>query len=201
MESLNVEFPITIKEKKKFTCIYILLCLSFLFSSICFILIFMIISEKQKNDSNSNSFKCQAENNKMENLTETQKNEIIDSIYPVGSYYISSINKYPGNFLVGDWEQITDRFLVGAGDKYEVNSVGGEEKHLLTIDEMPQHDHSSTYYGGYFVWGGDDTYHGPGNGNGYRRELNKLNTGVRGGNKPHNNIPPYYAAYIWKRIK
>ena len=201
MESLNVELTMTKKEKRKLTGIYVLLLLSLLISITCMILIIIVILDKNKND--SNSYKNDFKSDKIEylNLTETQRKEMLNLIYPVGSYYISAENKYPGNFLIGDWEQITNRFLIGAGDKYQVNSIGGEEKHLLTIDEMPQHDHSSTYFGGYYVWGGDDTYHGPGNGEGYRRELNKLNTGVRGGNTPHNNIPPYYAAYIWKRVK
>ncbi len=164
-----------------------------------FIIISFILDKKKSNSNNEKEIKIEQTENL--GLTEIQKKEILNLIYPVGSYYISAENKYPGNFLIGDWEQIKNRFLIGAGEKYEVNSIGGEEKHKLTIEEISSHDHTSTYFGGYFVWGGDDTYHGPGNGQGYRRELNKLNTGVKGGNSPHNNIPPYYAAYIWKRVK
>lgn len=36
---------------------------------------------------------------------------------------------------------LRDRFIVGAGSSYSVGSTGGEDKHTLTIDEMPTHSH------------------------------------------------------------
>ena len=36
---------------------------------------------------------------------------------------------------------LRDRFIVGAGNEYDVGDTGGEASHTLTIDEMPSHNH------------------------------------------------------------
>ena len=50
-------------------------------------------------------------------------------IYPVGSIYISVNNTNPGTLFGGFWTQITDRFLLAAGNTYDVGSTGGWETH------------------------------------------------------------------------
>ncbi len=87
-----------------------------------FIIISFILDKKKSNSNNEKEIKIEQTENL--GLTEIQKKEILNLIYPVGSYYISAENKYPENFLIGDWELIKDRFLIGAGEKYEVNSIG-----------------------------------------------------------------------------
>lgn len=69
-------------------------------------------------------------------------NALLDKIYPVGSVYMSVNKVSPASFLGGTWEQIKDRFLLGAGDTYAAGNTGGEAAHALTIGEMPQHNHS-----------------------------------------------------------
>ena len=49
--------------------------------------------------------------------------------YPVGSVYISFVNTNPSTYFGGTWEQIKDRFLIGAGNKYSPGSTGGSETH------------------------------------------------------------------------
>ena len=39
------------------------------------------------------------------------------------------------------WELITDRFLIGAGNNYAVNSTGGTTSVTLTANNMPTHNH------------------------------------------------------------
>ena len=52
----------------------------------------------------------------------------------------------PDNWSVCDGTNgtpnLTDRFIVGAGDIYGLSKQGGEKEHILTIDEMPSHSHS-----------------------------------------------------------
>lgn len=143
------------------------------------------------------------------NILETKMNENldkigdkivdIDTIFPVGSYFLTSDATNPGNIIGGKWELIKDRFIIGAGNSYSVNSQGGEASHTLSVDEMPHHSHSISHFPGYFAFGGEITEVGPREGRGYRTQLSDLSTGWTGLSKPHNNIPPYIAAYIWHR--
>ena len=68
--------------------------------------------------------------------------EIINTIYPVGSIYMSVNEVEPTALFGGTWEKLKDKFLLGSGDEYSLNSTGGEKEHLLTINEMPSHSHS-----------------------------------------------------------
>ena len=113
--------------------------------------------------------------------------------YPIGSVYISFSSTNPSNYFGGVWEQIEDKFLLCCGKKYSVGATGGEETHKLTINEIPSHTHA---FGGWIDWyakGGTTGIIGTGASAG--------NTSSRGGDQPHNNMPPYIAVYVWRRIK
>lgn len=84
---------------------------------------------------------------------------------------------------------LRDRFVVGAGSSYGVGDTGGEATHVLTIAEMPAHDHVIT--------GGT----AGGSGHVRRDALNNSNhtSNQTGSGSAHENRPPYYAlAYIMK---
>lgn len=75
-----------------------------------------------------------------EELTELI-NTTLDSIYPVGSVYISLNSTNPGTYLKGTWEQFAQgRTLIGVGSgsdgsntqSFAVNDTGGEYKHLIS---------------------------------------------------------------------
>ena len=66
---------------------------------------------------------------------------VFDKIYPVGSIYMSVNSTSPATLFGGTWEQMKDRFLVGAGNDYGVNSLGGSAWHQLTVSELPKHSH------------------------------------------------------------
>ena len=127
-------------------------------------------------------------------------NQFLDFLHPIGSFFLSSDSKNPSEIFGGKWEKVSDLFLVGAGNKYTLNSTGGEETHILTKEEMPSHSHVIEPLGRRFAWGGDFTQDGPASGNGWRSQLSNHVTSVEGGGKAHNNIPPYLAVFIWKRI-
>lgn len=79
-----------------------------------------------------------------EELTELI-NTTLDSIYPVGSVYISLNSTNPGTYLKGTWEQFAQgRTLIGVGSgsdgsntqSFAVNDTGGEYKHLISKKEL-----------------------------------------------------------------
>ena len=139
----------------------------------------------------------------------TKVNNILPSVYPVGSIYISTASTSPASIFGGTWEQIKDKFLLAAGDNYTAGSVGGEARHTLTIDEMPAHKHTLLKGEGHseeqstpgMVQAKPDhdfAYADTKNDSKYYWTSNTLNTG--GGNVSHNNMPPYLTVYAWKRI-
>lgn len=125
--------------------------------------------------------------------------ELINIIYPVGNIYISVNSTNPQNLFGGKWEQLKDRFLLGAGNTYTNGSTGGSATHTLTVDQMPSHRHS--------IHGRIDRYQGSGTifrePYGYSESggiENNIETFATGGGKAHNNMPPYLTVNIWKRI-
>ena len=138
-------------------------------------------------------------------LINTTIDNTINSIYPIGSVYISLTETNPGTYLKGTWEQFGQgRTLigVGAGDdgtntqEFEVNTTGGEYKHKLVIDEIPSHAHK--YYSPIAQEvspsSNTSTY-----GN-YNKDY-KIDSDIVGGDGYHNNVQPYITVYFWKRVK
>lgn len=142
--------------------------------------------------------------------TDIPEGEGIDllTVYPIGSIYLSVAETSPAALFGGTWEQLKDRFLLGAGSTYALGSMGGEEKHAVTIEEMPSHFHNifAEWSGGtenvpaYFAALKSSAYQYFANtstGGGYTPISTSVNNG---GNKPHNNMPPYLAVNVWKRV-
>ena len=126
---------------------------------------------------------------------------IIDLIYPVGSYYWNSNSTSPATlFGVGTWTQITNQFIFAAGGDYASGDTGGEVDHLLTIQEMPSHDHRCIMDQSFYAYGGPmESNDGPASGHGYAYPFYYSFTGTKGGSRSHNNMPPYIVAYCWRR--
>lgn len=78
---------------------------------------------------------------------------------------------------------LRDKFVVGAGTSYSNNDTGGEATHVLTIDEIPSHNHTivTSFSTGSYV-------SGPWIDNGVESSTTTSNTG---GGSAHNNLPPY----------
>ena len=115
--------------------------------------------------------------------------------YPVGSIYMSASSTSPASLFGGSWEQIVDRFLVGAGSGYSAWSFGGEYAVTLTVDQMPSHNHGAMVYNtasSTAGWAMNNTSY---NQAGYAYD--KIS--YTGGGAAHNNIPPYVAVYMWRR--
>lgn len=118
------------------------------------------------------------------------KNMIDSHSLPSGAIlaWSGSVESIPPGFSLCNGKNGTPnlqgRFILGASEDYPIDSEGGEETHLLTIDEMPSHDHE-IQRGSMAVSG---NYYSRASGN-----SENLNTELTGGDQPHNNMPPYYA--------
>ncbi len=142
-----------------------------------------------------------------------QANINFNLIYPVGSIYMSTVNVDPATLFGGTWEQLEDRFLLGAGSTYTAGDSGGSDthahttgNHTLTVNEIPSHTHN--IYGG----SGDvpDWFGGSGNAYGIQARSGTAYNylGYTGSGQAHNhgntgsssNMPPYIVVYMWKRL-
>lgn len=143
--------------------------------------------------------------------------QLVDTIYPVGSVYISVNATDPKNLFGGTWEQIKGRFLLGTGSavnntdntfgslnndgyNFSAGAMGGQYKNVLSTSELPE------YMSGIKTTG----FLGTSSGSKIAismQYVDNINTNNNvgtdltnsGGSQPHNNMPPYLAVYMWKR--
>ena len=176
------------------------------------------------------SFSGEHTDNYDERLTiiEEWKNNFLNTVYPVGSIYMSVNNVSPSTLFGGTWAPIYSRMLIGAGGLNEGNThnsfgtaaagtlqfaageMGGELQHTLTVTEMPAHRHNfrTCYKDDYGIADGP-TLFGRLSSQGNEAGLSAFNNynGKQyimtmlntGGSGPHNNMPPYLGVYMWKR--
>ena len=138
--------------------------------------------------------------------------------FPIGGIMIWSGSKdnLPPGFALCDGSvafgrrtpDLRNRFIVGAGSSYSVGSTGGADTVTLNEAQIPSHQHT---------WVGDDALNGRdawwfnakwntataydadsshSRGGGY-----VYGTSYVGGNKAHENLPPYYALCYIMRVK
>lgn len=129
------------------------------------------------------------------------KDNWLDTVYPIGSIYISINSTNPEDIFGGAWMPWgSGRVPVGIdindSDFNTIEKTGGEKTHTLTVYEMPSHSHSI------------NTANGQGNMEwGYQFSYDKHNSGYNGimqqvgGSQPHNNLQPYITCYMWKRVE
>lgn len=184
--------------------------------------------------SKNNSFNIDSEGNITAKSITTQnqqeamsQNAIRDFLYPVGSIYMNINSTSPATLFGGTWEQLSDRFLLGAGNSYAPGSIGGETVHTLSESEIPWHYHtfsgttsnngSHTHTGNTLELRQTNSYNyskdaarpiGSSysyadvtivNANGDHNHTYSGGTSGVGGSGAHNNMPPYLAVYMWKR--
>ena len=143
-------------------------------------------------------------------LTEEDKQEIAGRVdmltmYPVGSIYMSTASTSPASLFGGMWEQLQDRFLLGAGSAYSPGSTGGEAEHAHTLASAYactaisgnalhysyRNNQSAVFtpqWKGVFSITGEDTI-----------EQN-CPADIGGQTDKESNMPPYLAVYMWKRV-
>lgn len=142
---------------------------------------------------------------------------IVDTIYPIGRTIItfSDVDDPNVQYPWQKWERTAQgRMIIGTGEpaknddgtspgnyNHVTGNAGGEAEHTLTTSEMPSHGHmvhSAVMNGGNVnyarVSAGGNTDSGPTT---YRTG----DTSRTGGGAAHNNMPPYLAANMWRRIE
>lgn len=130
------------------------------------------------------------------------QNTFLDTIYPIGSIYMSIDSTNPSSLFGGAWEPWgTGKVPVGVDlndtDFNTVEKIGGEKTHTLSLQEMPTHKHSFAFADDNGTAGIYDTFQY----NGWRQaRLIDATMDNTGGSQPHNNLQPYITCYMWKRI-
>ena len=145
-------------------------------------------------DTKKNSFgvNCFPKNEKS---LEINGKTVFDMVYPVGSVYVSVNSTSPATLFGGTWVQIKDKFLLSAGDTYKSGATGGEDTHVLTVDEMPRHNHSIDNLNA----SGSTTPYMTVQAQEKKGYGGNVQTFFTGGGQAHNNMPPYIVVYIWQR--
>lgn len=155
----------------------------------------------------------------LENFRQT----FLNTVYPVGSIYISMNETDPNTLFGGTWERISGRFLLGCGgagpgannstqfgtlttaqevwfSDLQPGSTGGEYSHTLSVAEMPEHTHG-TY--GQYPRINDSTVSGTDYGHTTTTTwwFRSVASSVKptGSSQSHNNIPPFLTVAMWKR--
>ena len=151
-------------------------------------------------------------------LINTTIDSTINSIYPIGSVYISLTETNPGTYLKGIWEQFGQgRTLIGEGTgddgsntmSFEAGSTGGNYEHNHTYG-IKLNDYYSNI-SNLNLRNSDGSWQGgvnDGSRNGY------VNNGCQAGNNEVNShvykieantsnsktMHPYITVYFWKRV-
>lgn len=122
----------------------------------------------------------------------------MQSFFPIGYIYISVNNVNPSEYFGGEWEQIKDVFLLACGNKHQNGATGGAENVTLNISQIPSHTHTSEPHIG---WGSGVYTAGYGKtDNNSPGQLWPTDIGYTGEGQSHENMPPYLAVYMWKRV-
>lgn len=144
----------------------------------------------------------------------------VNLLYPVGSILYTTTNTNPTTLISNtNWLQVSQGlFLAGVGAGVDKNGNGftvgpenaagnydaGEYKHRLITSELPPHTHN------FSIRLNQSTnpdpkvnsyQNGPQAVPGMRLDTTtQYTTDTAGDNNSHNNIPPFYGIYVWKRI-
>jgi hypothetical protein len=191
---INVKFPLGNKEEK---------------------ISFDILAKKISLESSlKNINESLKEINKTNIITKAEfKKDLLEKVYPIGSYYWSEKNTSPSDIFGGSWTKIRGRFLFASDSNHDVGDTGGEETHTLTLSEMPSHYHNYDKFRCHQHRYETNTFFDANSGCSYRypvevtrfkdnyneRFLYTSYTTSVGGGGSHNNMPPFLTANCWKR--
>lgn len=128
--------------------------------------------------------------------------------HPIGSIYSSTATTSPADLFGGTWERIKGAFIWGIDDGETAGVTGGEKLHTLTEAELPKitgdlfnyavQDSNGVGVTGHFTKVNGSMYAAFGT-NGATGDVSDRVTYAFGDNQSHNNMPPYYGAYVWRR--
>lgn len=134
------------------------------------------------------------------------KSALVDLIYPIGSVYMSFESTNPGTLFGGTWEQLPDRFLLGAGSLG--SGAQGGNSYLQLSAAIGAYD-SNTAAIGYQATGPIPgtayTYGGTLTGSINWIPADRINHSTTVYDWVQNTYtpslyPPYITVYMWKRV-
>lgn len=133
------------------------------------------------------------------NLMQTYIENAINNIYPVGSYYETSESSFnPNNSWAGTWVLENDgTVLVSKSNSQssifndDVGDIVGEEKHQLSLQEIPSHRHKISVSEG----SGSAGWAKVGDWN----ASESFQSDWAGGGQAHNIVQPSKIVYRWHR--
>ena len=144
--------------------------------------------------------------------------DIKDHIFNQGMIAMWNGTKPPEGWLLCDGKNGTpdlrDRFIVGAGSSYNLGNTGGVKSVKLNLNQIPSHNHEhwdttwsecANCFKGHphrtkSKWGNRGSMDGDNYQYGYGKNEDGLaTTGSAGGNKAHDNLPPFYALTFIKK--
>ena len=126
---------------------------------------------------------------------------LLNYCHPIGEVFFTEDDNFnPNNEWGGTWELDTDGIVYGSksnssSSMFNTNTgtIIGEEKHTLTIQEMPSHSHEAKY---------GDTAGSDGSGYRYSNSVgrNRQIVQAEGGGQPHSIVQKTRICNIWRRI-
>ena len=134
--------------------------------------------------------------------TSNQVTDLIDTIYPVGSIYMSVSNTSPSILFGGTWEQIEDKFLLASGTSYSNGATGGSANAIVVSHTHTQNQHRHELTGSKTTGISTGNYLRAGYGSATDGQYTNYatptinSTGEDGTGK---NMPPYIVVNVWKR--
>lgn len=125
---------------------------------------------------------------------------------PVGGIIMWTQPTMPSdNWAICDGQHGTpdlrDRFIVGAGSKYDAGATGGAESVTLTSSQIPSHSHSYSVYAQAYKSSRMTGQECSNWAQSTEKGVQTRYTNTTGGGKSHENRPPYYALYYIMRVK
>ena len=139
------------------------------------------------------------------NGNEVAGKEFYDYVRTVGAVLFSFNPDFsPAARYGGSWENITDRFLIGAGGSYALDSTGGANYHSHEQNLYTLIDGTGTgalVMNTFQVPSYDITFKVSTDGSGaYVDEQGNFATRIYGEIDMAQNIPPYIACNIWRKV-
>lgn len=183
-----------------------------------------IVDTIDESSTNSTAPGTKAVYDKLKNVSDSinTMQSIIDTIYPVGSLYMSVNNLDPTTLFGGKWERWgKGKVPVGVDENDTDFSASektvGEKTHKLTVNEMPSHTHSMANGGAHkhdirykAIGRQDGGYWTPVSSADVSATTTAFTTSsgehkhtiaTTGGELAHNNIQPSITCYMWKRVE
>lgn len=146
----------------------------------------------------------------LEDCKEAAKRAALLAANPVGKLWTSDDPTSPASIVGGTWERIEGKFIMGASDTYPAGATGGEESVKLTRKNIPvlssRNGVAAVNTVGNAVhipqWGWIYAATQVTNSDGYNSYLAQwTDVGTDDVDMQNvNNMPPYIAVYIWRRV-